>query len=232
MRPRVALLVASENVDDANRNFRRELPAVVSEFDVVAGEFPASYGTYDAVVVSGSPYAVYDDRPWIPKLEAWARGAVDRQIPTLGVCFGHQLLARALGGDVEPMDRYEVGFHEIHRTGESRLLDGLDEWFTAFTAHRDEVTRLPDGAVRLAENNFTDVHAFRDGPAFGVQFHPEFDLHTAKRVLEMRDVREDRIEEVLGHLHKDRYREASRVKRVFRNFLDRVEASHPHGRRV
>lgn len=232
MRPRVALLVASEGVDDAPRNFRRELPAVVSAFDVVNGEWPGSYGDYDAVVVSGSPYAVYDDREWIPKLRAWVRGAVDRRMPTLGVCFGHQLVASALGGTVEPMDEFEVGFHEIHRTRDSMLLDGLDEWFTAFTVHGDEVTALPDGAVRLAGNNFTDVHAFRCGHAFGVQFHPEFDLHTAKRALEMRDVREDRIETVLGRLNRAHYREAVRVKRVFENFVGYVDAAHPHGRRV
>lgn len=232
MRPRVALLVASENLDDAERNFRRELPAVISAFDVVNGEFPADYGTYDAVVISGSPYAVYDDREWVPELRSWVRGAVDRRVPTLGVCFGHQLLATALGGTVEPMERFEVGFHEIHRVHDSMLLDGLDEWFTAFTAHGDEVVTLPDDAVRLAGNNFTDVHAFRHGRAFGVQFHPEFDLHTARRVLEIRDIRAERIDEVFDHLHKDDYREATRVKRLFRNFVDYVETTHPHGRRV
>ncbi|GAA0300824.1 type 1 glutamine amidotransferase [Halarchaeum salinum] len=232
MRPRVALLVASENVDDARRNFRRELPAVVSAFDVVNGGFPNSYGDYDAVVISGSPYAVYDDRPWIPRLRSWVRGAVDRRLPTLGVCFGHQLLATALGGTVEPMDEFEVGFHEIHRVHDSALLDGLGEWFTAFTAHRDEVTTLPDDAVRLAGNNFTDVHAFRAGHAFGVQFHPEFDLYTATLVLEERDVREEHIETVMDHLNREHYGEATRVKRLFTNFLDYVAESHPHGSRL
>lgn len=229
MTPRIVLLNCSRNLDDAHRNFRRELDAAVTEFRVTDGEFPSGDRPVDAVVVSGSRSSVLDDDEWIDETEEWVGDAVRRGVPVLGVCFGHQLLATALGGTVESMASYEVGFKDVRRHETSRLFDGVDKEFTAFSFHSDEVTDLPDDAVRLAGNDRCAVQAFRHGHAFGVQFHPEFDSHTVKKALEYRDVRPGRIQEVLESLAAD-IREFTQVKQVFRNFtdyvLDRQDASH------
>jgi len=221
MKPRVVLLNCSRNADDAARNFRRVLDARVSEFRVTDGDLPEPTRPVDAAVVSGSRASVLDDEDWIRDTEEWVARAVDRGVPVLGVCFGHQLLASALGGTVESMDEYEVGFHDVHHRDVSMLFQGVPESFRAFTFHSDEVSSLPDGAVRLAGNDRCDVQAFRRGHAFGVQFHPEFDSHTVRKALGYRDVSREHVERVLESLEAN-VREYNRIRELFRNFTEYV----------
>ena len=105
----------------------------------------------------------------------------------------------------------------MHHTGDSRLLDGADEWFVAFTAHSDEVTELPPGAERLAANNFS-LHAFRHDTAFGVQFHPDFDRETAEAAMEYKDVDDEQIRHVIDQVREGAHRQVADSKRVFENF--------------
>lgn len=211
-----ALLDASHLDTPTRRNFRRELDAELTAFDAKGGDLPPTYD-YDAAVVTGSRSSVNDGEDWIADLESWVREALDRDVPVLGVCFGQQVLADALGGEVESVGAYELGYHQVHRTGDSRLLEGADEWFVAFTAHSDEVTELPPGAEKLAENNFS-LHAFRRGDAFGVQFHPDFDLETAKAAMEYKDVDDGQISRVLDQVQEGADRQVADSKRVFENF--------------
>lgn len=211
-----ALLDASHLGTPTRRNFRRELDAELTAFDVKGGDLPPTHD-YDGAVITGSRSSVNDDEAWIDDLEAWVREALDRDVPVLGVCFGQQVLVDALGGEVESMGTYELGYHQVHRTGDSRLLDGADEWFVAFTAHSDEVTELPPDAEKLAENNFS-IHAFRRGAAFGVQFHPDFDLDTAKAAMEYKDADDEQISRVLDQVREGADRQVADSKRVFENF--------------
>ncbi|WP_435180369.1 type 1 glutamine amidotransferase [Halorussus sp. AFM4] len=211
-----ALLDASHLGTPTRRNFRRELDAELTAFDAKGGDLPPTRD-YDGAVVTGSRSSVNDDEAWIDDLETWVAEALDRDVPVLGVCFGQQLLVDALGGEVESMSTYELGYHQVHRTGDSRLLDGADEWFVAFTAHSDAVAELPPGAERLAENNFS-LHAFRKGAAFGVQFHPDFDLETAKAAMEYKDVDDGQIRRVLDQVQAGADRQVADSKRVFENF--------------
>jgi len=216
-RPRIAVLNAAH--DDANtpRNFRRELDADLAEFDANAPELPESVEGFDGVVVTGSRSSVYWDEQWIEPTAAWVREAVDAGLPCLGVCWGHQLLAHALGGEVAAMGEYEIGYREIEHGGDSRLFEGVDERFTAFTTHSDHVVELPPGAALLAENDY-GVHAFRVGDSVGVQFHPEYDNETAERIAREKDVEADRREEVLAGITPEAYDAACEAKRLFENF--------------
>lgn len=133
---------------------------------------------HDAVILTGSPHSVYDPLPWVGPLEARLREAVvARGLPTLGVCFGHQLLAQALGGRVvrNPRGR-EMGTIEVrrHPAGEGApLFAGLGARFTAQATHCDTVIAPPEGAAVLAESDLDACQTFRWGSAWGVQFHPE-----------------------------------------------------------
>jgi len=220
-RLRFALLHAAHGDENTSRNFRRELDADLAEFDVTDGELPADHA-FDGVVVTGSRASVYWDEAWIPPLVDWVAEAHGRNIPILGVCYGHQVLAEALGGRVAGMDEFEIGYNEIQRRPEAaddELLDGLGEEFLAFTTHGDAVVDLPPEAKLLAENDH-GVHAFRAGRAWGVQFHPKYDIQTAREVTEgKRDsIGDERVEQVLSDITPANYETACEAKRLFENF--------------
>ena len=217
-RLRFALLDAAES-DSARRNFRRELDADLAEFDVQAGELPTHY-EWDGVVITGSRTSVYweSESEWVDPLVEWVAEAVDRGLPVLGVCYGHQVLATALGGTVEYMDEYEIGYREVTHSGDD-LFAGVDETFTVFVSHQDRVADLPPGAELLAENEY-GVHAFRKGSAVGLQFHPEYDVETAREIVGGKDLDPDHRRAVLDGINAENYAAACEVKRLFDNFTD------------
>ena len=222
-RPRFALLDASHGETHTRRNFRRELDASLAEFDVTQEEFPSTFD-YDGVVITGSRASVYWDEPWIRSLVDWTAEAASRDLPILGVCYGHQVLAEALGGRVDGMGEYEIGYRQIQRVdADDVLFDGVPSSFTAFTTHSDFVAELPPGATLLAENEY-GVHAFRKGHAFGVQFHPEYDPETAASVTRGKEdqLPEERIAGVLDGITDEQYAAACETKQLFENFVDYV----------
>jgi GMP synthase (glutamine-hydrolysing) len=215
-RPRLALLDASHGDGNTRRNFRRELDADLTEFETTDGELPEHFD-FDGVVITGSRSSVYWDKDWIPPLIEYVSAADDRGLPILGVCYGHQVLATALGGRVDDMGEYELGYREVTHSGDD-LFDGIDETFTVFTTHSDAVVELPPGADLLAENDY-GVHAFRKGNAWGVQFHPEYDPETAESVTRGKDLPDARIQSVLDGITTENYDAACDAKRLFDNFV-------------
>ena len=222
----VAFLDASLGDTPAERNVRREFDAAVTAFKLSEGELPPAVGEgfpFDAAVISGSQTSVYDDDEWIATTEAWTRDAVEAGLPVLGICWGHQLLARAVGGDVDPMGGYELGYAtvELLPDGEDDpLFDGVGRSFVAFETHSDEVTRLPGLAEVLAETDRA-LQAFRVRNAWGVQFHPEYDLDTARWVTEAKrgSLDDTTVDAVLETITPERHAETADAKRVFDTFL-------------
>jgi len=221
---RIALLNAAHKAVDTRRNFVRELDADVEVFHNPSGEFPDGYN-YDGVVVTGSAASVYWDREWIGELKTWVGGAVEADLPVLGVCFGHQLLADVLGGRVEDMGEYEIGYRTVHQDGENRLLEGIAESMTVFTTHSDRVAEPPPGSTVFAENDY-GIHGFRKGRAMGVQFHPEYDMETAELVTTGKDdqLSEQRLQAVLDGITEENYAAACEAKQLFDNFLAYVDS--------
>lgn len=215
MKPRIALLDAARGDPYTARNFRRVLEGDVQRFSVRDREFPDA-GAFDAVVVSGSEASVYWDDPWITETREWIRGALDRGRPALGICWGHQLLADVLGGTVEPMGEYEIGYRTVTHNGDD-LFAGVPQEFTVFTSHSDVVTDLPAGAERIAANEY-GIHGFRHGNVYGLQSHPEYDPRTARTVVRKKDLPNDRIEAICAEITEDRYRDAAVARTVFDNF--------------
>ncbi len=152
----------------------------VEVVDVSAGQpLPPASGAA-GIVITGSHDMVTDRRDWSEQAAQWLGDAVDLGVPTLGVCYGHQLLAYALGGEVgdNPLGQ-EMGTTEISLVEPAftdRLFRGLPAGFEVHVCHSQSVLRLPTKAVRLAGNAWDSNQAFRLGEcAWGVQFHPEFD---------------------------------------------------------
>jgi GMP synthase (glutamine-hydrolysing) len=218
---RIALLNAAHDGADNRRNFRRELDADLVEYDVTERELPDTFA-FDGCLVTGSRASVYWDEPWIADLQSWVSEAIDRGLPFLGVCFGHQLLAHTLGGTVEPMEEYEIGYRTVEHDGENELLAGVDESFTAFTTHSDHVAEVPPGATTFAENDY-GVHGFRKGDVFSVQFHPEYDPETAEAVTKGKDqLPDERIQRVVDGITPENFAAACEAKQLFENFTDYV----------
>ncbi len=136
-------------------------------FDVT---FPDASG-YDVIVPLGARWAVYDERlagSWVADEIELVRGALAAGAGVLGVCFGGQLLARALGGEVSRSPHPEIGWYEVHSDNPALVPHG--PWFQW---HFDRFS-LPPGAVEVARNLGT-TQAFVHGRALGLQFHPEVD---------------------------------------------------------
>jgi len=145
---------------------------------------------FHGVLMTGSPRSVTASEPWMEEAAAYMLAAA-RTRPVLGVCFGHQLLARALGGRVEANPRgREAGTVEVELTEEGAadpLFAGSPRRFLVQQTHADHVVELPTGAALLARNDFSPVQAFAVGEAIRcIQFHPEMDAERSRLSSEAR----------------------------------------------
>ena len=228
-----ALLDASLGTEHAKRNFERETDATLSVFEVNEGELPPPVtdsetpsgasgmpAPFDAVIISGSQSSVYDDEDWIAELATWVRSAIAADLPLLGVCWGHQLLAELLGGRVEGGD-YELGYVEVEIVEDDPILDQIESPFTVFATHSDHVVEMPAEATVLAEND-VGVQAFRHETIYACQFHPEYDLRTATAMIESKDRPMREIQRALDTCTTENVRKAQQAKRIFQNFSDVV----------
>ena len=145
----------------------------------------------DAVIISGSPRDAWSDDPMNGKLCEVIHECADVEVPFLGVCYGHQLLGRALGGEVGPHpEGLELGtvLLELTHAGQNfPLFDGLPPKFDALLSHADAVLTLPPKCELLVTGDFTQIQAFhRDHLLMGVQFHPEMDPDTLRFIWSVR----------------------------------------------
>jgi GMP synthase (glutamine-hydrolysing) len=141
-----------------------------------------------AIIITGSPASVTERAPWMLRAEAYVREIVDAEVPLLGICFGHQLMAQALGGDVQKNPRgREIGTVEVTRHGNDPLFHGLPESFLVNSTHVDSVLVLPPGAAVVASTGLEPHAALAFGAvARGVQFHPEVDQNVMRGYVERR----------------------------------------------
>ena len=230
----IALIDASLGTSRPKRNFRREVDAPLTAYDVNEGDFPPPVGEaspknsapFDAAIISGSQSSVYDDhRPWIQDLRPWVSDALADGLPLLGVCWGHQLLAQVLGGTVRE-GAYELGYVSVFQEHADPLWMGLPDPFTAFATHSDHVVELPPNADLLASNE-AGVQAFRHDHADGVQFHPEYDLHTARSMIRAKSLPDETLQAARNTCTDENVRAARTTTQVLDNFLAHVVSSRP-----
>jgi GMP synthase (glutamine-hydrolysing) len=131
------------------------------------------------VILTGSHSMVTACEPWSERLIPYIKAMQLRNLPVLGICYGHQLIAKALGGEVDfhPLGP-EPGTVNVCLTAagkKDKLLGTLPDIFSVNVAHSQSVISLPENAVLLAMNHFEPHQAFRIGNIWGIQFHPEFD---------------------------------------------------------
>ncbi|MEL7346141.1 MAG: gamma-glutamyl-gamma-aminobutyrate hydrolase family protein [Pseudomonadota bacterium] len=150
-------------------------------YETVAGVLPAHPQEADGWVITGSKWGVYDDVPWIEPLKDFIRAARAADVPMLGVCFGHQVMAEALGGRAVKSDKgWAFGRHDytLHHT--PSWMEGAAETVGLFANHQDQVTAIPEDATLIASNDHCShaivVYGEPEAPwGFTIQPHPEFD---------------------------------------------------------
>ena len=172
------ILVLDDEVQPDYRYLGPEIARFLPESDYqvfVDDTVVSDIDTYDGVVISGSTASVYDDcYPWLDDQIRLIKACIEREIPLLGICFGHQLINAALGGTVEK-DRRRATFVELtDRDTEDAILDGVKPIVPVL--HSDLVTSLGKNMCSTAATAYNDYFCTRhtDAPVWSVQFHPEF----------------------------------------------------------
>lgn len=156
-------------------------------FDVRNGELPARAESCDAYVITGSASGVYDGDSWIEPLKEFVRGASGRSA-LVGICFGHQLMAEAFGGQVIKSPRgWGIGLHRYPVQERAPWMDDARS-IAVPASHQDQIVKLPDDARVLGGSEFTP-YGIVDYPqrnAMSLQSHPEFSPEYAAALIELR----------------------------------------------
>ena len=178
----------------------------LSTIAVVDGELPAHVDDFDGYLVSGSAAGVYDDFDWIAPLMEFLRSAHAADKPLVGVCFGHQVIAHALGGRTEKWhDGWGLGVYDV-------TLDGAPSWMPPkdsvklIHVHQDQVVAVPQDATLIGSTSFCTNAMFHMGDnVFCMQGHPEFTPDYTAALMETRRERmgEDRVDHALDTLKDD-----------------------------
>ena len=218
------LVIACYVEGDGSKNFRRLLgsqPVTVwRPIDVM--EVP-EFSSVSAVIISGSAACVTDPVPWMEPMVRAIQIAHERDVPILGICFGHQIVAHSIFGEgtVRKADIPEIGWKDIAVTGQDPLFAGSTDTFRTFVSHFDEVRPNIPGMTVFARTEDCSVHAYRvDGKrTWGVQFHAEMDQKEAEDLSVIRiegrpDLGLD-VEATLA-MSKD---STQLAQRMFQNFL-------------
>ena len=177
-------------------------------------EFPSGVHDAEGWLLSGSRFGAYEDQSFIPPLEEFIRNAYSARVPMVGICFGHQVMAQALGGRVEKYDGgWSAGRVEYDFDGEAVPLNA---W------HQDQVVEKPEIAEVLAETDFCKFAALAyERRAMSIQPHPEFDSEAVRLLLEARApglLPQDRIDAARAEIDKPIAQDAiaDRIAAIFK----------------
>lgn len=151
-------------------------PFVFTGYEVAQGQLPAAPDECDAYVITGSSNGVYDRDAWIPDLTQFIRDSYQAGKKLVGICFGHQILAHALGGHAEKSEKgWGLGLKTFSISQTKPWMNGAPEQCSLYFAHQDQVMALPPQAELLGGNEFCPNAFFvMADQVLGIQGHPEF----------------------------------------------------------
>lgn len=156
----------------------------IKTFEVAQNQFPKDINECEAWIIGGSPKSCYEDDEWIKNLEDFIRLCHQDKKKLLGICFGHQIIARALGGEVQKSPKgWGIGVRDfdIIDTTPNWMYDLNHHKLSLLFSHQDQVIKLPKGAKNLAQDKFCPFQMFSLAEhIFSIQGHPEFTKEYAK----------------------------------------------------
>jgi GMP synthase-like glutamine amidotransferase len=157
-------------------------------FNILDDEFPKDHLECDGWIVTGSPHGVYEEHSWIPTVSQLINDIYKASLPIFGVCFGHQLIAQALGGHVEKSKKgWGLGLHTYQVNNKPDYMSNLSEEVTLNICHQDQVLRTPQGATVYAKSKFCENAGFYiKDKVLTMQAHPEFLVDFIKALLTAR----------------------------------------------
>ena len=157
-------------------------------FNILDGIFPLNHNDCDGWIVTGSPHGVYEEHSWIPIVSQLIKDIYDNKLPIFGVCFGHQLIAQALGGNVEKSTKgWGLGLHTYQINNKTNYMGNLSSEVTLNICHQDQVLSPPNGATVYAKSDFCENAGFYiKDKVLTMQAHPEFLVDFTKALLTAR----------------------------------------------
>ena len=188
---------ASEDLVDEYGTYAEMLIALINTeeqvfefktFNILDDEFPKDHLECDGWIVTGSPHGVYEEHSWIPTVSQLINNIYEANLPIFGVCFGHQLIAQALGGHVEKSEKgWGLGLHTYQVNNKTDYMSNLSEEVTLNICHQDQVLRPPQGATVYAKSEFCENAGFYiKDKVLTMQAHPEFLVDFTKALLTAR----------------------------------------------
>ena len=217
------------------KNFARSLGKehkLTKTINLLDGDFDVNdLLGFDAVIIGGSKYGVYDSVPNANTLRQFVKKALVKRIPLLGVCFGAQFIANAIGGKVILDEKnQEFGTVAVKKTRaglRSPLLRNFPEKFLAQCSHHDRIIRLPKNTEVLAKNRKCPIQAFKISGAdiYGVQFHPERSKKQFTELLEFerQGLKNLPVKKIMRSLKE------TRTEKIFQNFIEIASKKSPFG---
>ncbi len=156
-------------------------------FSVIRGEMPSSIHHCEGWLITGSRHGVYENLDWMLELQTFIRELERASVPLVGICFGHQIIAQALGGEVVKSDRgWGVGLHSYQIDVAQQWMGDAPQQVGIYSFHQDQIAELPPGAEVFASSDFCPYAGLGYGDSIiTIQAHPEFEEVYELVLLEM-----------------------------------------------
>jgi GMP synthase-like glutamine amidotransferase len=213
---KIGLLLCDDVPEDGQKQFgdyasmfRRAINAADNRIELTPyaanqGVLPENPSMHDGYLISGSGASVFEDKQWIKDLMDFVRWCYKTNTKTVGICFGHQLIAHALGGETVRSDNgWGFGIHSTRLTTRPQFIKAGNEHYNLVVIHQDQVMSLPSGFDTIASSEFCPNSMITDGKVMlGIQGHPEFGKdYCAYRAEFRRDtIGEDKYQETIDLL--------------------------------